>query len=174
MATKKEKNAPQEFAGGCGETLTDTTDLSHIHHMAWYQLLRSHAAVNREIERRLDKASKPVTLGWYDVLVTLEKAPEGRLRMSELADHVLLSYSGLTRLVDKIEAAGLLRREMCPGDRRVCYAAITEAGLEWRRAAWPSRRAAIIELFSQHISEEEARTIEAALRRVADAAVKGK
>lgn len=170
MATK---NADEKLHMGCGQE-DEASELTHVKHMAWYQLLRTHAAICREMERRFDKAVKPVTVGWYDVLVTLEKAPEGRLRMSELADQVLLSYSGLTRLVDKIEAAGLLRREMCPGDRRVCYATITPAGLEWRRDAWPARRAALVELFAQHITEEEAHIIETALCRVADTAVKTK
>lgn len=172
MASNKEKASAAMNAGtGCGE---GAGELPHVHHMAWYQLLRAHAAVNREIDRRLDKSSKPATIGWYDVLVTLEKSPGGRLRMSELAEQVLLSHSGLTRLVDKLEAAGLLHRETCPNDRRSCYAVITESGLAWRREAWPARRAAIAELFAQHLSEEEARTLVNTLGRVADAAVKSK
>lgn len=174
MVTENENEALQAVHSGCGEVEKQAEGLTDAKHMAWYQLLRTHAAICREMERRFDKGAKPVTIGWYDVLVTLEKAPEGRLRMSELADQVLLSYSGLTRLVDKIETAGLLRREMCPGDRRVCYATITPAGLKWRRDAWPTRSAALVELFAQHISEEEAHVIETALCRVADAAVKVK
>ena len=141
--------------------------LGHAHHMAWYQMLRAHTAVNHRIERRL--ASEPVSLGWYDVLVTLEKAPDGRLRMSELADNVVLSRSGLTRLVDRLEKAGLLRREKCEDDRRGFYAVITPEGRAARRAAWPRHSRSIAELFARHLSEDEANIVAGIMQRVADA-----
>jgi DNA-binding MarR family transcriptional regulator len=86
---------------------------------------------------------------------------------------VVLSRSGLTRLVDKVEAAGLLRRESCSGDRRGSYSVMAEAGLEARRAAWPTHSRAIMELFVRHLNEEEAQTLAQVLGRVVDSAREG-
>lgn len=144
-------------------------ELSDVHHGAWYQLLRVYGRVSERVETQL-AARGHVTGGWYDVLLTLEKAPGGRLRMSELADAVILSRSGLTRLVDRLEREGLLKREGCPGDKRGSYAVITVAGLAARMAAWPVLQRAMSELFAAHISDEEALVLERALKRVADAA----
>lgn len=143
--------------------------LSDVHHGAWYQLLRVYGRVSERMAKQL-AARDHIPSGWYDVLLTLEKAPGGRLRMSELADAVILSRSGLTRLVDRLEREGLLGREGCPGDKRGSYAVITEAGLAARLAAWPVLQRAMSELFAAHISDEEARVLERALKRVADAA----
>lgn len=151
------------------EPSAGTEELSDVHHGAWYQLLRVYGRVSERVEKQL-AARDHVPGSWYDVLMTLETAPGGRLRMSELADRVILSRSGLTRLVDRLEREGLLRREGCPGDRRGSYAVITAAGLQARRAAWPTLSRAMAELFAAHISDEEALILERALKRVADAA----
>ena len=147
----------------------DAAQLPDAHHGAWYQLLRVYGRVSEKMERALE-AENHVAPGWYDVLVTLEKAEGGRLRMSELADKVILSRSGLTRLVDRLEREGLIRRASCPGDGRGFYAVVTEAGLAARRAAWPVLSRAMAREFAAHLSEEEARVMERALKRVADAA----
>ena len=76
-------------------------------------------------------------LGWYDVLLQLAEAPDHRLRMAELAERVLLSRSGLTRLVDRLAAEGLVTREPFPGDARGLYTVLTDAGLARLRAAAP-------------------------------------
>jgi DNA-binding MarR family transcriptional regulator len=140
-------------------------------HAAWYQLLRAHGKVTQRMEFRLLQAGQ-VSGHWYDVLVTLEKAPNHRLRMSELADNVVTSRSNLTRLVDRLETEGLLRRESCPNDRRGSYAVLTEKGAKARLAAWPIVSRGIVELFASHVSDEEARLIGEVLRRVADSASK--
>lgn len=145
------------------------SEVSDVHHGAWYQLLRVYGRVSERVAKQL-AAGDHIPGSWYDVLLTLEIAPGGRLRMSELADEVLLSRSGLTRLVDRLEREGLLLREGCPGDKRGSYAVITEAGLAARLAAWPTLERAISELFAAHISDEEAAVLERALKRVADAA----
>ena len=105
----------------------------------------------------------------YDVLLALDRAPARRLRLSDLADHVVLSRSGLTRLVDRLEAQGLLRRERCPEDRRGAYAVLTEQGSEALRKAWPVYRDAIERHFVSHLSPDEAATIRQALARVLEA-----
>jgi DNA-binding MarR family transcriptional regulator len=94
---------------------------------AWKSFLRAHAVLIRALEREL-LAVRGLPLAEYDVLVQLAEVPEGRLRMAQLADRVLLSRSGLTRLVERMEASGLVRREVCPSDARGSFATLTEEG----------------------------------------------
>src|SRR5207244_3752252 len=93
----------------------------------WRALLSAHAAVVGRVEGDLAAAGLP-PLGWYDVLWALYRASGRRLRMGELAGAVVLSRTGLTRLVDRVEADGCLRREPVPGDRRGAYAVLTRRG----------------------------------------------
>lgn len=137
-------------------------------HAAWYQLLRAHGRLLHGIESRL-LGEGQIPHHWYDVLVALEKAPQQRLRLSELADHIVTSRSNLTRLVDRLEAEGLLNREPCPDDRRGSYAVLTAAGARARLAAWPTVSRAIVELFALHTSDEEAKVLTEVLQRIADA-----
>jgi DNA-binding MarR family transcriptional regulator len=98
--------------------------------------------------RRLEAdlmAAHDLPLPWYDVLLQLAEAPERRLRMTELAGRVLLSRSGLTRLVDRLEREGLVERAACPTDARVTHAVLTDAGLERLREAAPTHLASIAE-----------------------------
>jgi DNA-binding MarR family transcriptional regulator len=133
---------------------------------AWRALLTAHATAVGAIERDL-AAADLIPLTWYDVLVALSEAPEERLRLYELADRVLLSRSGLTRLVDRLERAGLLSREPCPGDRRGAYAALTEAGKATLRQVWPAYARGIVAYFARYVSADEAAVLTAALGRVA-------
>lgn len=135
----------------------------------WALLLTTHAVLVERIEERLAQADLP-PLGWYDVLWALERSPGQRQRMSELAERVVLSRSNLTRLVDRLEDAGLVRRERSDEDRRGAYAVLTDAGKVLRRKMWPVYQAAIRELFEAHLSDEDAGALNAALRRVLDAA----
>lgn len=136
---------------------------------AWRALITANARVIEKIERALSGAGLP-PLGWYDVLLELSGAPDGRLRMHELARAVVLSRSGLTRLVDRLERAGLLGREPDPADRRGSYAAITDEGRALLRRMWPVYAAGIAEHFGGHLTDDESRVVAAALGRVADAA----
>jgi len=121
------------------------------------------------VERRLEtRLGLPFT--WYDVLFQLADAPGGRLRMHELAEAVLLSRSGLTRSVDRIEGAGLVSRQAIPGDRRGTHVVLSDAGRERLAAAYPIVRRAILELFAAHIDEEDAETLIRILGRVRDRA----
>src|SRR3954454_10750472 len=94
---------------------------------AWRGFLRTHAPLVRELDDELTERHG-LPLSSYDVLVQLDEAPEGRLRMSSLADAVLLSRSGLSRLVTRLEGQGLIERAECPNDARGAFAAITNAG----------------------------------------------
>ena len=93
-------------------------------------------------------------------------APGERLRMHELAERVVLSRSGLTRLVDRLEAVGLLRREACPTDRRGAYAVLTVEGAATLRQTWPTYARGIVAHFARHLDREEAETVAAALERI--------
>ncbi len=123
--------------------------------LAWRSFITAHAELIGRIESKLDKA-KVLPLGWYDVLLALVEAPERRLRMSDLAHAVVLSRSGLTRLVDKLETAGYLYRQPSPTDRRGAFAVLTAQGFEALRETWPIYSEGIEENFAQFISHEEA------------------
>lgn len=125
---------------------------------AWKGLLLAHATLVEQIDRVMAK-NNLLPLDWYDALLALEDATNHRLKMSELADQVLLSKSGLTRLVDRLEAKGYIRREGCRADRRVAYAVITAEGLKAREASWPTYRAAIQEHFASQLSPEQLKVI---------------
>jgi DNA-binding MarR family transcriptional regulator len=100
----------------------------------WRLFLRAHATIIRHLEADLT-AEHQMPLASYDVLVQLVEAPKQRLRMTELAERVLLSRSGLTRLVDRLERQGLVRREPCLLDARGFYAVLTDAGYDRLRTA---------------------------------------
>lgn len=136
---------------------------------SWPLLLTGHAVLTNLIERRLADAGLPA-LAWYDVLWALERAPRHRLRMHELADYVVLTRSNLTRLVDRLEAAGLLRREPDPGDKRGAFAVLEAVGLAMRKKMWGTYSVAIHELFDAHLSAQEQKALAGALRKVLAAA----
>jgi DNA-binding MarR family transcriptional regulator len=117
------------------------------------------------IEGRLARAGLP-PLAWYDVLWALERSDDGRRRMHALADAIVLSRSNLTRLVDRLEKARLVRRVVSEDDRRGAYAEITPEGRKLRRRMWPVYEAAIEELFAAHLTTQEAKGIGKALEKV--------
>jgi DNA-binding MarR family transcriptional regulator len=135
---------------------------------AWRALLRAQATAVGRIERDLAASSENLPLAWYDVLLALVGAPERKLRLHELARAVVLSRSGLTRLVDRLEAANLLRREPDPTDRRGAFASLTDDGYEALRRTWPAYARGIQEHFGHHLDDGEAETVSGILGRVAD------
>ena len=136
---------------------------------AWRSFLVAHKTLIEVIERKLALAVLP-PLGWYDVLLAVEGAAERKLRMHELSDAIVLSRSNLTRLVDRMVAAGLLAREACPTDRRGAYAVLTDDGLAMRRRMWPVYARCIDRYFARHLSATEAKVIAGALGRAIDGA----
>ena len=106
-----------------------TNELTPIELAAWRGMLRTHAALVRALDAELEQAHA-LPLSHYDVLIYLRAAPGRRLRMAELADSVLLSRSGTTRLVDRLERDGLLERDTCDSDGRGCFAVLTDRGEE--------------------------------------------
>lgn len=112
----------------------------------WRAFLNAHSTMLRRISRDLDEAGLP-PLTWYDVLAALRDAPEARLRQVDLAERVLLSHSGLSRLLDRIEAKGLVERVRCPGDRRAMHLVLTKEGEEMLERMWPVYARGIAEDF---------------------------
>jgi DNA-binding MarR family transcriptional regulator len=145
--------------------------LSEEHLAAWRAFLKAHATIINLIERDLAEAERP-PLSTYDVLIELYEASEHRLRMHELAERVVLSRSGLTRLVDRLEVEGLLIRDRCGTDRRGAYAVITEKGIEALQQTWPIYARGIAEYFAQWLTLEEAKLLESAFRRILQATSK--
>src|SRR5437899_8133130 len=94
---------------------------------AWRALLAAHAAVVTRVEQALTAAGLP-PLAWYDVLWAVRESPRRRARLGELAAKLTISRGGMTKLVDRLEQAGLVRREPTPNDRRGAYAVLTAAG----------------------------------------------
>ena len=136
---------------------------------AWRGLLRVHSRMTKALDAELI-ADHGISLSSYEVLLFLADAPDGQLRMSELADGVLLSRSGLTRLVDRMERDGLLRRERCEDDARGFNALITAEGRELFQSARRTHLDGVRELFLSHLSDDELRTLARLWEKVAPGA----
>ena len=128
---------------------------------AWRALLNAHARMVGLLEQALAEAGLP-PLAWYDVLWPLFRAPGRRLRMGALASEVTLSRTGLTRLVDRIEQAGLLRRQPVAEDRRGSYVALTREGARTLRQMWPVYEGVLEAAFAARVRNPRA------LRRALD------
>jgi DNA-binding MarR family transcriptional regulator len=131
-------------------------------------MLEAHAATVELLSKELE-ARCGISIGWYDVLLQLHEAPDGRLRMIDLARAVLLSKSGLTRVVDKMEAEGLVERRVAGDDRRSFEVSMTPAGAKLFRRAARVHVTGIDEHWTDLMSEADGRTLERALRVVRDA-----
>ena len=134
---------------------------------AWRSFLRAHSAVVRRLEADL-LARHGLSLAVYDVLVQLVEAPGRRLRMTELAAQVLLSRSGLTRLVDRMERDGYVRRESDPGDARGVLAVMTDAGFVRLREATSTHLEGVGSYVVDRLSSEELTAWGAASARLAE------
>jgi DNA-binding MarR family transcriptional regulator len=132
---------------------------------AWALFLTAHAVLIDRVEAALRRAGLP-ELAWYDVLWALENADRGKLRMHELAERIVLTRSNLSRLVDRLERAGLVRREACVDDGRGHYAVIAEPGLAMRKKMWPVYRAEIDRVFARHVDPAEAQVVADCLTRI--------
>ena len=142
-----------------------TIKIDNQHLAAWRTFITAHATLIDFINRQMLEADV-IPLHWYDVLIEVYEAPERRLRLSELARKVVLSKSGLTRLVDKLVEAGLLERQSSPEDGRGAYAVLTDTGLEAMRKAWPVYAQGIQDYFARHLDAGEAEIITQALGRM--------
>jgi DNA-binding MarR family transcriptional regulator len=139
---------------------------------AWRNFITAHANLIDLIDREL-KAADCLPLHWYDVLIELVEAPKNRLRLSELAQKVVLSRSGLTRLVDKVETAGLLHLQATPDDRRGTFAVLNEEGMDAVRKSWPVYAKGIKMHFVPYMTEAEAQVLQDVFARILEATQKG-
>jgi DNA-binding MarR family transcriptional regulator len=130
-------------------------------------MLRAHAALTKRLDADLE-ARHGLPLTSYEVLVRLGEAELGRMRMCDLASAIVLSRSGLTRLVDRLERDGLLVRESCPSDARGAFARLTPHGREVLEAARTTHHAGVRELFLGRLSEEEQRLLGDLWERLSD------
>ena len=131
-----------------------SVNLSPVELSAWRGLLRVHTALVKALDAELT-AAHDLPLSSYEVLITLESAPGHKRRMAELADSVLLSRSGMTRLVDRLEREGLLARDTCTDDGRGCFAVLTDRGEELLSKARATHLEGVRERFLRHFEPAE-------------------
>lgn len=159
----------QRPAGTAADTPDDSTSAAATGHPrgvdTWRTFLQAHATVVRRLEAELE-ADGQVSLADLDVLLQLAGAQGHRLRMSELAETVLLSRSGMTRRIDRLEAAGLVQRHECAADRRGAFAGITASGLERLRRARPTQMRGIEEHFISRLSDGDLVALRDALSKL--------
>jgi DNA-binding MarR family transcriptional regulator len=142
------------------------TDLSEDEIRAWQALLHAHDQVIRKLDAEL-RSEHGLHLVAYDVLLRLARAPEGALRMTDLAERVMLSPSGLTRMVDRLVADGLVERDRFEGDARVMLARLTDQGRDVLRRAATTHLRGIREHFTGRLDERQLRTIALTLEAIA-------
>jgi DNA-binding MarR family transcriptional regulator len=138
----------------------DSTELE-----TWVQWLRAHAAVTRDLNADL-VAEHGLTLNDYEVLLHLAKAPDGVVKPVELASRILLTPSGITRLLAGLERAGFVARKNCAADKRVSYAELTDEGREKLRAASGTHLAGIAARFTNRFTRTELETLSTLLTRL--------
>src|SRR3954451_3295648 len=128
--------------------------LSPVELGAWRGFLRVHSALVKSLDAELASAHD-LPLSSYEVLINLEAAPGRKRRMSDLADSVLLSRSGMTRLVDRLERDGLLERDHCTADGRGCFAVLTPKGRSVLDTARPTHLDGVRERFLSQFGDDE-------------------
>jgi len=153
---------PAASAGAAREPIQELTPEQLA---AWRGLLRVHSALVKALDAEL-LAEEGLPLSSYEVLINLQAAPGRRRRMAELADSVLLSRSGMTRLVDRLEREGLLARDTCSSDGRGTFAVLTDAGEELLSRARPVHLDGVRERFLRHFSTDELRALAGFWERV--------
>jgi len=145
----------------------DSRQLNRRELAAWTGMLAAHRDITAAIDDEL-KREHDISLGFYAVLLLLSEAPEGSLRMGQLARGILISHSGLTRLVDRMVARGLVERHTCTEDRRGTWARLTEAGAEKFRQARPTHLAAIRAHFVSKLDDDDLECLARTWAKLAD------
>jgi DNA-binding MarR family transcriptional regulator len=132
---------------------------------AWSRLLRAHSTTKRLVSAEL-QAEHGLTINDYEALLVLSRTEEGHLKRVDLARTLMLTPSGVTRLLDGLEEAGLVESVPCPSDKRVTYAAITDAGREKVGEASSAHNGSIQALLGEHLSQKEIDTVAAILGKL--------
>jgi len=138
--------------------------MDHEKMKAWRALQWAHTVILRKLERELDAEGLPIA--WFDSLIHLAEAPGGKLRMLELAGSAVMSPSGLTRLIDRMEKADYVTRERTAEDRRGAYAVITPKGRAALARIWPIHLRSIEEYFASNIDSADVPALYATLTRI--------
>jgi DNA-binding MarR family transcriptional regulator len=139
------------------------------HGEAWGALTRTHAAIVGRLQEALAASDFP-PLPWYEVLATVADAPEQRMKMGELAEAMVITRGGLTKLVDRLIKAGLMERTFCKTDRRVSYATLLPAGHDLLEEMRPVVVAELKTAFAANLSNREANELRGMLERVRSSA----
>lgn len=135
----------------------------------WRAFLQAHARVTRRLDEEL-RAEHDLSLAEYDALLTIADAPDRRIRMRQLADRVILSKSGVTRLIDRLVLDGLVQRDACLSDARGAEAVLTPAGLDRLRRASRTHLRGIDEHFISVVDDADLSVIQRSMRAVAERA----
>jgi len=135
----------------------------------WRAFLQAHARVTRRLDEEL-RAEHDLSLAEYDALLSIAEAPDRRIRMRQLADRVILSKSGVTRLIDRLVLDGLVQRDACLSDARGAEAVLTTAGLDRLRRASRTHLRGIDEHFIAVVDEADLTVIQRSMRAVAERA----
>jgi DNA-binding MarR family transcriptional regulator len=135
----------------------------------WRAFLQAHARVTRRLDEEL-RAEHDLSLAEYDALLTIANAPDRRIRMRQLADRVILSKSGVTRLIDRLVLDGLVQRDACLSDARGAEAVLTPAGLDRLRRASRTHLRGIDEHFISAVDARDLSVIQRSMRAVAEGA----
>lgn len=136
---------------------------------AWVRLLRAHAAIARTFNAQL-QAEHGMTINDFEALLLLSRAPDMRLKRVELAERLQLTPSGVTRMLDGLQAAGWVEKGECASDARVSYAVLTDGGLEKLDCAAQAHTAAVTSLFTERFDDVELEALGMLLRRLPGAA----
>lgn len=142
------------------------------HGEAWGALTRTHAAVTGRLQEALAQAEFP-PLPWYEMLAAVAEAPDRRMRMGDLAEALVITRGGLTKLVDRLIKAGLMERTFCESDRRVSYATLLPAGEELLEEMRPVVVGELEIAFSANITATQAQQLREMLDRVRGSACEG-
>ena len=138
---------------------------------AWRAFLTAHAHITRRVSADLAGAGLP-DLSWYDLLWALYRSPGRALRVKDLAGEVVLSPTAMSRFVDRLEAAGCVRREPDPEDRRALQVTITDEGIQLLRRMWPIYKRGIEQHFVRHLGRSP-KSVRAMLEKMAASARDG-
>jgi DNA-binding MarR family transcriptional regulator len=153
------------IAGSTIPAVPSTRGLDPSEEAAWRGFLKVHSALLRELDAELADHHR-LSLSSYEVLVRLSEAPQRKLRMSDLAQSVAISPSGLTRMVDRLAGQGLVERDRCPGDARGTFAVLTDRGQERLREASATHLDGVRRLFLEQLSDEDQRRLSAFWERL--------
>jgi DNA-binding MarR family transcriptional regulator len=152
-------------ATATAEAIPNETNDVDPHREAWIAIAQTHAAVTGRLQEALTAAELP-PLPWFEVLATLDRAPEQRLKMGDLAEALVITRGGLTKLVDRLIKAGLLERTFCETDRRVSYATLLPAGVELLAEMRPVVRGELAVAFTANLSVAEAEELRGTMDRI--------